>query len=168
MTYDSLEQFPPGRSNTFAINVFSPFWLARALAGELARWFHHHHNLDQAYDPSRISSTMPRPGYDNLVVNLATELGGRHRVNVCAGPIWTPLIPSTMPPERVAGFGSDTPLGRASPPIEVAAAFVFSPPTGVTSRHRPHCHRWPPGVLSSPVFWQHSILTSTVFCQSAP
>lgn len=48
------------------------------------------------------------------------------RVNgVAPGPIWTPLIPSTFPEEKVQRFGSDTPLGRAGQPAEVAPAFVF-------------------------------------------
>ena len=48
------------------------------------------------------------------------------RVNsVAPGPIWTPLIPSTFPGERVETFGSDVPLGRAGQPEEVAPAFVF-------------------------------------------
>ncbi len=48
------------------------------------------------------------------------------RVNgVAPGPIWTPLIPATFPAERVEEFGSDTPMGRAGQPYEVAACFVF-------------------------------------------
>lgn len=48
------------------------------------------------------------------------------RVNAVApGPIWTPLIPSTFPAKEVATFGSDTPLGRAGEPEEVATSFVF-------------------------------------------
>jgi NAD(P)-dependent dehydrogenase (short-subunit alcohol dehydrogenase family) len=48
------------------------------------------------------------------------------RVNAVApGPIWTPLIPSTFPAGEVATFGSDTPLGRAGEPEEVATSFVF-------------------------------------------
>jgi len=48
------------------------------------------------------------------------------RVNAVApGPIWTPLIPSTFPPETVESFGSDVPLGRAGEPEEVATCFVF-------------------------------------------
>ena len=48
------------------------------------------------------------------------------RVNAVApGPIWTPLIPATFPAKEVATFGSDTPLGRAGEPEEVATSFVF-------------------------------------------
>lgn len=48
------------------------------------------------------------------------------RVNgVAPGPIWTPLIPSTFPPEHVAKFGKDTPMGRPGQPEEVAGGFVF-------------------------------------------
>ncbi len=48
------------------------------------------------------------------------------RVNgVAPGPIWTPLIPSTFPPEKVASFGKSQPLGRAGQPSEVGPSYVF-------------------------------------------
>ncbi|HEU5015953.1 MAG TPA: SDR family oxidoreductase [Roseiflexaceae bacterium] len=48
------------------------------------------------------------------------------RVNAVApGPIWTPLIPSTFPPDKVATFGSDVPMKRAGQPEEVANCYVF-------------------------------------------
>lgn len=48
------------------------------------------------------------------------------RVNgVAPGPIWTPLIPSTMPPEQVESFGSEVPMKRAGQPEELAPAYVF-------------------------------------------
>ncbi|MDT4993409.1 MAG: hypothetical protein QOH97_3301 [Actinoplanes sp.] len=48
------------------------------------------------------------------------------RVNAVApGPIWTPLIPSTMPAEQVAEFGKNTPLGRPGEPKEVAPVYVL-------------------------------------------
>ena len=48
------------------------------------------------------------------------------RVNAVApGPIWTPLIPSTFPADRVASHGEDVPMGRAGQPNEVAPAYVY-------------------------------------------
>ena len=48
------------------------------------------------------------------------------RVNgVAPGPIWTPLIPSTMPAEKAASFGENTPFGRAGQPAELAPIYVF-------------------------------------------
>ncbi|HEX3897962.1 MAG TPA: SDR family oxidoreductase, partial [Mycobacteriales bacterium] len=63
----------------------------------------------------------------NFSASLAQLLGDRGiRVNsVAPGPIWTPLIPSTMPPEKVESFGSDTPLGRPGQPTELAPVYVL-------------------------------------------
>lgn len=131
MTHPSLEAFPAEQiERTFATNVFSPFWLVRRLAKELEGGGRIIVTTSvQAYSPSEplLDYAATKAALNNLVVNLAAELGPRGiRVNAVApGPIWTPLIPATMPPEKVDGFGSDTPLGRAGAPIEVAAAYVF-------------------------------------------
>jgi len=45
--------------------------------------------------------------------------------SVAPGPVWTPLIPSTMSQEKVAKFGEDTPLGRAGQPVELAPVYVL-------------------------------------------
>jgi NAD(P)-dependent dehydrogenase (short-subunit alcohol dehydrogenase family) len=44
---------------------------------------------------------------------------------VAPGPVWTPLIPSTMPAEQAANFGKESPLGRPAQPAELAPAYVF-------------------------------------------
>ncbi|MGA8046492.1 MAG: SDR family oxidoreductase [Dermatophilaceae bacterium] len=131
MTYGKLEDFPAEQiQHTYAVNVFSPFWLAQSLAGELEDGGCIIITTSvQAYNPSEelLDYASTKAALNNLVVNLASELGPRGiRVNAVApGPIWTPLIPSTMPEKKVSGFGSDTPLGRAGHPVEVAAAYVF-------------------------------------------
>lgn len=132
MTFDAIEDFPPEQiERTFATNVFSPFWLVQALAGELegSGGSVIITTSIQAYEPSEqlLDYAATKAALNNMVVNLASELGKRGiRVNAVApGPIWTPLIPATMPSEKVKGFGKDTPLGRAGHPVEVAAAYVF-------------------------------------------
>ena len=48
------------------------------------------------------------------------------RVNcVAPGPVWTPLIPATMPADKVDSFGAQAPIGRAAAPDEIAPSFVF-------------------------------------------
>ncbi len=83
----------------------------------------------QAYEPSAqlLDYAATKAAVNSITVNLAEQLGPRGiRVNAVApGPIWTPLQPATRNAEEVAKFGSDTPLGRAGQPAEVAPAFVF-------------------------------------------
>ena len=59
--------------------------------------------------------------------SMASKLAGKGiRVNqVAPGPIWTPFIPGSMPPDMVEDFGSQTPLGRCGQPWEVATAYLF-------------------------------------------
>jgi NAD(P)-dependent dehydrogenase (short-subunit alcohol dehydrogenase family) len=63
----------------------------------------------------------------NFTAGLAEMVANKGiRVNAVApGPIWTPLIPSTMPPEKSASFGKQTLIGRAGQPAELAGAYVL-------------------------------------------
>jgi hypothetical protein len=84
-----------------------------------------------------VNSDMPTPqllpydvtkaGVANFMAGLAQLLVGQGiRANsVAPGPIWTPLIPATMPTEQVESFGQQVPLGRPGQPAEVAPAYVF-------------------------------------------
>jgi NAD(P)-dependent dehydrogenase (short-subunit alcohol dehydrogenase family) len=84
-----------------------------------------------------VNSDMPSPqllpydvtkaGVANFMAGLAQMLAekGIRANSVAPGPIWTPLIPSTMPAEQVESFGQQVPLSRAGQPAEVAPAYVF-------------------------------------------
>ncbi|PPI42858.1 glucose 1-dehydrogenase [Rathayibacter iranicus] len=63
----------------------------------------------------------------SMTASLAQALGekGIRANSVAPGPIWTPLIPATMPEEAVAEFGEQVPLGRPGQPAEVAPAYVL-------------------------------------------
>ena len=121
MAHDELADFPPEQlERTFATNVLGPFWLVQALAPQLEGGGSVIVTTSvQAYSPSDhlLDYAATKAALNNLVVNLAQELGPKGtRVNAVApGPIWTPLIPATMAPDKVEGFGSDTPLGRPGP-----------------------------------------------------
>jgi len=83
----------------------------------------------QSYEPSGnlLDYAATKAAINSITVNLAEQLGPKGiRVNAVApGPIWTPLQPATRDPEQLESFGSETPLGRAGQPSEVAPAYVF-------------------------------------------
>ena len=83
----------------------------------------------QAYQPS--PQLLPYASTKGAIVTFSKALAEEGaakgiRVNVVApGPVWTPLIPSTMPAEKARRFGQDSPLGRPAQPAELAPLFVF-------------------------------------------
>ena len=83
----------------------------------------------QAFTPSPelLDYAMTKAAIVNFTKDLGQSLAERGiRVNTVApGPIWTPLIPATMPSEKVESFGEQVPLGRAGQPAELAPAYVF-------------------------------------------
>ncbi len=83
-------------------------------------------NADQP-SPELLPYATTKGTMRDFIAGLGQMLADRGiRVNgVAPGPIWTPLIPSTMPPEKVENFGKNTPIGRAGQPKELAPAYVF-------------------------------------------
>jgi NAD(P)-dependent dehydrogenase (short-subunit alcohol dehydrogenase family) len=77
--------------------------------------------------PMLLAYATTKAAIQNFTANLAQMLGekGIRANSVAPGPIWTPLIPATMPVEKVMSFGDTTPLGRAGQPAELAPAYVL-------------------------------------------
>src|SRR3546814_5367540 len=77
--------------------------------------------------PTLLPYATTKGAIQNFTGGLAQLLGEKKiRVNcVAPGPVWTPLIPSTMPPDQVKEFGKNTPLGRPAQPKELAPAYVM-------------------------------------------
>jgi NAD(P)-dependent dehydrogenase (short-subunit alcohol dehydrogenase family) len=77
--------------------------------------------------PQLLPYDVTKAGIANMTAALAQMLGpkGIRANSVAPGPIWTPLIPSTMPEEQVKSFGVQAPLGRAGQPAELAPVYVL-------------------------------------------
>ncbi|QBX57644.1 SDR family oxidoreductase [Nocardioides seonyuensis] len=131
MTRESLEEIPDEEwDHTIATNLSAMFHLCKAAVPHMG-------SGSSIIGSSSVNSDNPNPtlapyaatkaAIANFCASLAQMLGKQGiRVNsVAPGPVWTPLIPSTMPPEKVAEFGADTPLGRAGQPAELAPVYVL-------------------------------------------
>jgi hypothetical protein len=131
MTHNSLDEISEEEWDyTFKVNIGAMFHLVKAAVP-------HMQPGSSIIGSSSVNSDMPTPtlapyaatkaAIANFAASLAQLLGEKGiRVNsVAPGPIWTPLIPSTMPEEKVESFGDDVPLGRAGQPAELAPAYVL-------------------------------------------
>jgi NAD(P)-dependent dehydrogenase (short-subunit alcohol dehydrogenase family) len=131
MTHEKIEEITDAEwQRTFDVNITAMFRLVRAALPHLGEGA-------SIINTASINADQPRPtllpyattkgAIANFTAGLAQMLGERGiRANAVApGPIWTPLIPTTMPPEQVAEFGRNTPLGRPGQPAEVAPAYVL-------------------------------------------
>ncbi|BDT91748.1 SDR family oxidoreductase [Nocardia sputorum] len=131
MTHETLEEISDEEfEHTVKLNINAYFYLVKAALPHMPPG-------SSIIGSSSVNSDMPSPtlapyaatkaAIANFSASLAQLLGERGiRVNsVAPGPIWTPLIPATMPVEKVAKFGDDTPLGRAGQPAELAPTYVM-------------------------------------------
>jgi NAD(P)-dependent dehydrogenase (short-subunit alcohol dehydrogenase family) len=128
---DSIEKISAEQlERTFRTNIFSFFFLTKAALRHLKEGAAIINTTSvTAYkgNPQLIDYSATKGAivaFTRALSNSLVEKG--IRVNgVAPGPIWTPLIPSTFPPEKVASFGANVPMKRAGQPEEVAPSYVF-------------------------------------------
>ncbi|MGN6197799.1 SDR family oxidoreductase [Humibacter sp.] len=130
-TYTKVEDIPDDEwDKTIATNLSAYFYLVKAALPHMS-------SGASIIGTSSVNSDAPSPtlmpyaatkaAIANMTASLAQLLGERGiRANsVAPGPVWTPLIPSTMPAEHVEKFGGNTPLGRPAQPAELAPVYVL-------------------------------------------
>jgi NAD(P)-dependent dehydrogenase (short-subunit alcohol dehydrogenase family) len=128
---DSIEKITPDQlERTFRTNIFGMFYLTQAALSHLKEGSAIINTASiTAYEgsPHLLDYSATKGAIVTFTRSLAQSLAPKKiRVNAVApGPIWTPLIPSTFPPEKSERFGKDVPMGRPGQPDEVAPSFVF-------------------------------------------
>jgi NAD(P)-dependent dehydrogenase (short-subunit alcohol dehydrogenase family) len=131
MTRDGIEGISSEEfDRTFRTNVYAMFYLCKAALPHIAPGGSIINTASiQAYQPS--AELMAYAATKGAIVTFSKALASDAmkrgvRVNVVApGPIWTPLITSTMPHEKYEEFGANTPTERPGQPAELAPVYVF-------------------------------------------
>lgn len=126
ITEITTEQF----DRVFKTNVYAMFWLCKAAVPHMPSGSSIINSSSiQAFQPSPhlLDYAASKGAIVNFTKGLALNLIDKGiRVNsVAPGPVWTPLIPATMPEDKVASFGEQAPMGRAAQPAELAPVYVF-------------------------------------------
>jgi NAD(P)-dependent dehydrogenase (short-subunit alcohol dehydrogenase family) len=131
MTHESIDELSSEEFDyTFRTNVYAMFFLSKAALPHMKEGGSIINTASiQAYEPtpSLLAYAATKGAIVTFTKALAKEAIKKGiRVNAVApGPIWTPLIPSTMPEQKVEQFGQTTPMERAGQPAELAPVYVF-------------------------------------------
>jgi NAD(P)-dependent dehydrogenase (short-subunit alcohol dehydrogenase family) len=115
---------------TLKTNLYAMFWLTKAAVPHMPKGGAVINTSSIQADspsPELLPYAMTKAAIQNFTGGLAQMLGKKGIRSNCVapGPIWTPLIPATMPEEKVKNFGKNVALGRAGQPAELAPVFVL-------------------------------------------
>ena len=130
-THESIEEISSEEwDHTFRTNIYAHFYLAKASVPHMqpgAAIIGTSSINAKSPSPELLAYATTKGAIMNFTAGLAQSLAEKGiRVNcVGPGPVWTPLIPSTMPEEKVKTFGSQVPLGRPGQPVEMAPVYVM-------------------------------------------
>jgi NAD(P)-dependent dehydrogenase (short-subunit alcohol dehydrogenase family) len=130
-THESIDEISDEEWDlTFRTNIYAQFYLSKAAIKHMkpgATIVNTTSINAKSPTPSLLAYATTKGAIANFTAGLAQLVAEQGiRVNcVAPGPIWTPLIPSTMPDEEVQSFGESTPMGRAGQPAELAPAYVL-------------------------------------------
>ncbi len=128
---DRFEDLTPKEwDKTFAVNIDAVFHVTQAAVPHMGAGSSIINTASINSDkpnPSLLAYATTKGAIRNFTAGLAQLLADRGiRVNcVAPGPVWTPLIPASMPGEKVASFGQDSPMKRPAQPVELASAYVM-------------------------------------------
>jgi NAD(P)-dependent dehydrogenase (short-subunit alcohol dehydrogenase family) len=130
-SFESLDEISDEEwDETIATNLSAMFHITKAAVPHMPAG-------GSIINTSSVNADMPNPGLlpyattkgaiQNFTAGLAQMLAGKGiRANsVAPGPVWTPLIPSTLPEEKVRTFGEQVPMGRPAQPSELAPVYVM-------------------------------------------
>jgi NAD(P)-dependent dehydrogenase (short-subunit alcohol dehydrogenase family) len=130
-SYAKFEDIPDDEfEEAFRVNVFAMFRLCKKLLPQMPKGGSIINTASiQSFDPG--PQLLPYAATKSAIASFTSSLAGLAmplgvRVNAVApGPVWTPLIPATLPKEKVKNFGGDNIFGRAAQPSELAPLYVF-------------------------------------------
>jgi NAD(P)-dependent dehydrogenase (short-subunit alcohol dehydrogenase family) len=131
MSRDSIQDVSSEEwDRTFKTNIYPLFYMCKAAEAHLKPGSTIVNTTSvNAYKapPQLVAYSATKAAIQNFTASMAQLWAEKGiRVNcVAPGPIWTPLIPATMPLEKLNSFGQDVPLKRPGQPAELAAAFVL-------------------------------------------
>jgi NAD(P)-dependent dehydrogenase (short-subunit alcohol dehydrogenase family) len=129
--FESIEDIPDEEwEKTLAVNISAMFYLTKAAIPHMRPGASIINTASKQADepsPELLAYAVTKGAIQNFTAGLCQQLAKKGiRVNTVApGPVWTPLGPATLPPDKVVNFGKQVPMGRPAQPKELAPAYVM-------------------------------------------